>query len=80
MEIVGFLKNLLLICTIVGERAPSPKAFDVFLAPLVRDYLKLWHGVAAIDISMAIGFRNFILRCILLRTLNNFPAYGLVFG
>ena len=28
--------------------------------------------------SMPIGFRNFILRCILLWKVNNFPAYGLV--
>ena len=74
MEIVGFLQILSLICAIVGARAPSAEAFDVFLAPLVRDYLKLWHVVATADMSMPVGFQNFILRCILLWMVNDFLA------
>ena len=30
---------------IPGDKAPSGEAFDIFMKPLVRDFLKLWSGV-----------------------------------
>lgn len=34
-----------------GKKASSCAAFDVFVGLLVRDLLKLWAGVLAIDLS-----------------------------
>ena len=64
----------------VGEKGPTGETFDVFIAPLIRDLLKLWDGVPAVDVSKEEGFRNFVLRAILLWTVHDFPAYGLVSG
>ena len=61
-------------------KAPSGKAFDIFMKPLVRDFLKLWSGVRAIDSSSRTGRRVFTLRAILLWTVNDFRAYGLISG
>jgi len=65
---------------IPGEKAPSGEAFDVFIGPLVRDLLLLWEGVPAVDTSVQGELRMFMLRCILLWTVNDFPAYGLISG
>jgi len=64
---------------------PGPKSLvaeniDVFLRPVVRDLLKLWAGVPAIDMSKLMGQRSFKLRALLMWTVNDFPAYGLLSG
>jgi hypothetical protein len=63
-----------------GEKSPTGEAFDVFIGPVVRDLLKLWEGVPAVDMSEEEGMRNFILRCILIWTVHDFLAFGLVSG
>ena len=65
---------------ILGEKAPNGEAFDVFVTPLVRDLLTLWRGVPTVDASMQNEGRLFVLRVILLWTVNDFPAYGLISG
>jgi hypothetical protein len=65
---------------VAGEKSPSGEAFDIFIRPLIRDMLKLWDGVPAFDMSKAVGRRNFVLRSILLWTIHDFPAFGLVSG
>lgn len=65
---------------IPGEKAPNGDAFDVFITPLVRDFLSLWHGIQTIDVSDQDGMRRFLLRAILLWTVNDFPTYGLISG
>jgi hypothetical protein len=65
---------------IPGEKSPSGEAFDVFIAPLVRDLLRLWEGVPALDTAVRGVTRRFTLRAILLWTVNDFPAYGLIGG
>ena len=42
---------------IPGDKAPNGEAFDVFIAPLVHDLLKLWHGIQALDASAEDGSR-----------------------
>ena len=65
---------------IPGDKAPNGEAFDVFITPLVRDLLILWGGVQTVDTSIREGERLFLLRAILLWTVNDFPAYGLILG
>jgi hypothetical protein len=65
---------------ILGDKASTRKMFDIFLAPLVRDLLKLWGGVSAVDASRPRGERRIILRAILLWIINDFPAYRLISG
>jgi hypothetical protein len=65
---------------IPGPKSPTADNIDVFLAPIVRDLLKLWHGVPAINMSMPEGSRRFTLRGMLIWTVNDFPAYGLLSG
>lgn len=69
-----------LTLVIPGEKAPSPQSFDVFIAPLVRDLVRLWGGVPTVEKSVGGGSRIFSLRAVLLWTVNDFPAYGLILG
>ena len=73
-----FFLNLSLL--IPGPRAPTSETFDVYLKPLVLDLLKLWHGVPAINMSRPIGDRAFTLKAILMWTVSDFPALGLLSG
>ena len=73
-----FFLNLALL--IPGPRAPTSDTFDIYLKPLVMDLLKLWHGVPAINMSRPVGERSFTLRAILMWTVSDFPALGLVSG
>jgi len=67
---------MFLSCLIPGPR--NPKAgIDVYLKPLVDDLKKLWDGVETYDISRK---KNFIMRTSLMWTINDFPAYGMLFG
>jgi hypothetical protein len=66
--------------TFAGEKAPSGEAFDIFVAPLIRDLLLMWEGMNAVDMSKPEGLRTFVLRAILLFTVNDLPAYGLISG
>ena len=65
---------------ISGKESPTNKNIDVFIAPLVEELQELWEGVAAIDASADGANRRFTLRGILLWTISDFPAYGLISG
>jgi hypothetical protein len=65
---------------IPGPKSPTAENIDVYLAPIVRDMLQLWEGVPAINMSMPEGSRRFTLRAMLIWTVNDFPAYGLLSG
>jgi len=65
---------------IAGKESPTDKNLDVFIAPLVEELQQLWNGVEAIDASAEGGERRFNLRGILLWTISDFPAYGLISG
>ena len=65
---------------IPGPKASTAENIDVFLAPLVHDLLKLWEGVPAINMSKPEVERKFTLRAMLIWTVNDFPAYGLLSG
>ena len=69
-----------LAALIPGPKSPTAENIDVFLAPVIRDLLKLWEGVPAVDMSRPVTERKFTLRGLLLWTVNDFPAYGLLSG
>ena len=65
---------------IPGPKSPTADNIDVFMQPLVRDLLKLWTGIPAVNMSKREGERGFTLRGMLIWTVNDFPAYGLLSG
>ena len=56
--------------------------FDVFIQPLVDELQQLWSrtGVLTRDAREYLGMAQFKLRAVLMWTLHDFPAYGLLSG
>lgn len=73
-----FFLNLALL--IPRPKAPTSDTIDVYLKPLVKDLLQLWYGVPALNMSKPVNERHFTLRAILMWTVNDFPALGLLSG
>ena len=68
---------MFLSCLIPGPENPKEK-IDVYLQPLIDDLKLLWHtGVLTYDISLK---QNFTMRAMLMWTVNDFPAYGMLSG
>ena len=67
---------MFLSCIIPGPKNPKGK-IDVYLQPLLDELKTLWDGVLTYDISKK---QNFHMRAALLWTINDFPAYGMLFG
>ena len=65
---------------IPGPNSPTADNIDVYLRPLVRDLLKLWAGIPAMNMCKPEGERRFTLRAMLIWTVNDFPALGLLSG
>jgi len=76
LEICKSKPYMFLTCLI--PRPFNPKVgIDVFLEPLIDDLKKLWTGVLTYDISRK---QNFMMRAMLMWTINDFPAYGMLSG
>ena len=74
-------KNFISLALLIpGPKSPTAENIDVYLAPIIRDLLRLWHGVPAINMAKPEGSRRFTLRAMLIWTVNDFPAYGLLSG
>jgi hypothetical protein len=71
---------LLLALLIPGKESVTSEVFDVYLEPLVDEFLQLWAGVLAYDITKDVGDRSFQLRAMLLWTIHDFPGLGTVEG
>ncbi|KAL6348316.1 hypothetical protein AAG906_005615 [Vitis piasezkii] len=70
-------RNLRLAISADGPRQPG-NDIDVYLAPLLDDLKMLWDvGVECYDVHQQ---EVFTLRAVLLWTINDFPAYGNLFG
>ena len=69
-----------LVVLIPGPKAPTSENIDVFLALVVGDLMKLWDRVPAVNMSTPESERTFTLRGLLMWTVNDFPAYGLLSG
>ena len=74
-------KFFISLCILIsGKKSPTSSNIDVFIRPLVKELQVLWHGVEALDFSKPQGNRTFTLRAILMWTISDFPAYGLISG
>ncbi|KAG7588661.1 hypothetical protein ISN44_As07g009810 [Arabidopsis suecica] len=73
------MKSEYLFLTILNSGPNHPRAsLDVFLQPLIDELQDLWHnGVEAYDVSLD---QNFNLKAVLLWTISDFPAYGMLSG
>ena len=65
---------------ISGKRSPTATNIDVFIQPLLNELKQLWQGVTALDYSQSEGSRAFRLWGLLMWTIFDFPAYGLISG
>nr|AAS79612.1 putative tnp2 transposase [Ipomoea trifida] len=66
-----------LTCIIPGEHNPKAN-IDVYLQPLIDELQLLWEtGVLTYDVSLQ---QNFMMRAMLMWTINDFPAYGMLSG
>ncbi|XP_048591404.1 uncharacterized protein LOC125576096 [Brassica napus] len=68
-----------LFLTILNSGPNHPRAsLDIFLKPLIAELKELWStGVEAYDVSLN---QNFNLKAVLLWTISDFPAYGMLSG
>ena len=73
---------IILSLIIPGPESVTGACFDVFLEPLLEELKTLWQpsGVETIDASRYRGEPSFNLRAVLMWTLHDFPAYGVVSG
>ncbi|XP_062010312.1 uncharacterized protein LOC133726719 [Rosa rugosa] len=70
-------KFMMLTMLISGPKQPG-NDIDIYLAPLIDDLKTLWEvGVEAYD---AYAQERFVLKAVLLWTINDFPAYGNLCG
>ena len=81
----------MLILIISGKDSVKEENIHVYLAPLIEELQRLWKGVKAIDGSLLEKVHssvesdhntnpNFKLQAILLWSIHDFPAYGLLAG
>ncbi|XP_033139196.1 uncharacterized protein LOC117130448 [Brassica rapa] len=73
------MKREYLFLTILNSGPNHPRAsLDIFLKPLIEELKELWStGVEAYDVSLN---QNFNLKAVLLWTISDFPAYGMLSG
>jgi hypothetical protein len=70
----------MLALLIMGKKIVTSKNFDVYLQPLVEELQQLWTKVLTYDVRKPLGSKSFTLRGILIRTIHDFPGYGIVGG
>jgi hypothetical protein len=71
---------VILTLLIPGKQSVTSEVFDVYLQPLVEEFLQLWTRIPAYDVSKDLGCRAFNLRAMLLWTIHDFPEYATVGG
>ena len=65
---------------ISGKESPTSENIGVFIEPLLEELQLLWTGVMAQDFLNPVGERLFHLRGILMWTISDYPALGLISG
>jgi hypothetical protein len=74
-------KFFIQLCILIsGKEAPTSDSIDVFLQPLIEELQTLWIGIRAQDFSKPPGKKGFHLRGILIWTIADYLAYGLISG
>jgi hypothetical protein len=76
-------KYFVMLCLLIPTKLSlTGSNIDVFIQPLVDELQQLWSrtGVATQDARAYMGMPIFNLRAVLMWTLHDFPAYGLISG
>jgi hypothetical protein len=71
---------MILALLIPGKQSVTLEVFDVYLEPLVEEFLELWEGVQTYDVTQDVGSRTFTVRGVILWTIHDFLGYGTVGG
>lgn len=72
---------ILLAMLIPGKKAVTGNQLDTFLEPLVEELQMLWmEGVMVRDAARWNNEHTFIMKAMLIFTIHDFPAYGMVAG
>ncbi|CAA7017316.1 unnamed protein product [Microthlaspi erraticum] len=71
-------REFLFLSILVPGPEHSKKSLDIFLQPLIHELKMLWkNGVEGFDVSVQ---QNFVMRAVLIWTISDFPAYGMLSG
>ena len=76
-------KYFVMLCLLIPTKLSlTGSNFDVFIQPLVDELQQLWsrRGVLTRDAREYMGTTQFNMRAVLMWTLHDFPAYGLISG
>ena len=76
-------KYFVMLCLLIPTKLSlTGQNFDVFIQPLVDELQQLWsrRGVLTRDAIAYMGRAHFNMRVVLMWTLHDFPAYGLLSG
>ena len=75
-------KNFFVMLSLIipGKESVKCSNIDVYMQPLVEELELLWAGIPAYDVSKPQGEGNFTLRGVLMWTIHDYPAYGLISG
>ena len=76
-------KYFVMLCLLIPTKLSlTGSNFDVFIQPLVDELQQLWNraGVLTRDARAYLGRSHFNMRAVLMWTLHDFPAYGLISG
>jgi hypothetical protein len=76
-------KYFVMLCLLISTKLSlTGSNFDVFIQPLVDELQILWSraGVRTRDARAHMGMSYFNMRAVLMWTLHDFPAYGLISG
>ena len=74
-------KFFISLCILIsGKRSPHDGNIDVYIRPLLDELKELWRGVPTLDFSQPAGSRHFNMKGLLMWTISDFPAYGLISG
>jgi hypothetical protein len=69
------------LCILISSKeSPTSENIGVFMEPLVEELQQLWTGVRAQDFLNPPGERVFNLRGVLMWTISDYPALGLIYG
>ena len=71
-------REFMFLSILVSGPDHPKRSLDIFLQPLIYELQLLWeHGVSAYDVSQK---ENFQMRAVLMWTISDFPAYGMLSG
>ena len=72
---------IMLAVLIPGPKSITSEHFDVFIEPLIEELLDLWtYGVYCLDVAQYKQSSHFVLKAMVIWTIGDFPAYGMLAG